>query len=163
MIIVNLIPSNLWNINLRLMLDETEWKKLSLQTREQQNWTCQFCKISINQLKQKKWFHCHELWGFDDDKNEIILSGLLCLCSKCHLATHFGYASIKNKQSESFQRICKVNNWSKEDTEVYLEHSFEIWSQRSTKTWTIHRESLKKNLSPEQYELVIEYIDKNKL
>ncbi|MGL4951661.1 MAG: hypothetical protein ACRC4L_01600 [Mycoplasma sp.] len=141
------------------MLGEEQWKKLSLRVRETQQWKCQFCNITIKQLKQTKWFHCHEMWDFNDETNEVSLSCLLCLCSKCHMATHFGYASLSNKHSEAFKRICKVNNWSEDDTNNYIEASFEIWSRRSNKKWTFNKESLLFNLDEQQYKIVDSYLN----
>ncbi len=158
MIYLNLIPSSLWNLNLRKMLDAKSWQKLSTEIREEQNWTCLACGISLKQLKSKKYFHCHEMWDFDDEKQEVKLLCLMTLCSHCHNATHFGYSSIMGKNIPAFKQICKVNKWDAQTTEMYLEGCFEEWSRRSSKKWTINYESIKDYIGDE-YKINILKVD----
>ncbi|MGL4948708.1 MAG: hypothetical protein ACRC42_05030 [Mycoplasma sp.] len=161
MIFLNLIPSNLWYLNLRKMLSDEQWKIVSAKTRESQNWICYSCKISLNELRNKRWFHCHEVWDFNDELNEVELKCLLCLCSKCHSATHFGFSTIQNKHNDAFARICRVNGWDSETTNAYIEGNFEIWSRRSNKQWTFNLESIQKNLPDDCFEAVKKFINQN--
>lgn len=154
MIYLNLIPKTLWYLNLRSLLTEQRWKKLSLSIREEQDWTCQACGISIKQLKQKKYFHCHEMWDFDDEKQEVKLLCLITLCSHCHMATHFGFSSINNKSQQSIKQIMKVNHWDRQTINYYLEGMFEQWMQRSNKQWKINMDSIKNFLSEDDFKLV---------
>lgn len=163
MIFVNLIPSSMWYLNLRKLLDKQKWTDLSNEIRQEQNWTCQFCDISIKQLKQKRFFHCHEMWDFDDKNNIVKLVCLVCLCSYCHEATHFGYASIKGKSKASFWHICKVNKWDKTTTSNYLEACFEKWSQRSNKQWIIDLNSIKDWINENDIKIVKEALIKEKI
>lgn len=142
MLYLNLIPSNLWYLNLRKLLTDQAWKQLSNDIRAAQHWTCQACGISIRQLKSPKWFDCHEMWDFNEQTHEVSLLCLVCLCKKCHSATHFGYASIKQQDQVAFAHLCKVNHWDKESAQVYIEACFEQWSQRSQKTWTLEWTSI---------------------
>lgn len=149
MININLIPSNMWYLNLRKLLSESQWTKLSNKIRSDQNWTCQACRISIKQLKSTKWFDCHEMWNFNDSTQEVELQYLVCLCKKCHTATHFGYAQIKGKNDSAFKHLCKVNHWDDESANLYIEACFEQWSKRSSKQWQLNWESFEKYLDKE--------------
>lgn len=141
MIYINLIPRSLWYLNLRKLLTDNQWKKLSQQIKEEQSYVCQACSISIKQLKNKKYFHCHEMWEFCDNDLTVNLLCLITLCSYCHLATHIGFASINNKYDFAFNHLCKVNKWDQEIAKLYIEANFEQWSQRSNKKWKINIDS----------------------
>lgn len=149
MININLIPSNMWFLNLRKLLSETQWTKLSNEIRSAQNWTCQACRISIKQLKSTKWFDCHEMWNFNDKTQEVELQCLVCLCKKCHTTTHFGYAQVKQKSESSFKHLCKVNHWDSESAALYIEACFEQWSKRSNKKWELNWKSFENCLDEE--------------
>lgn len=161
MIYLNLIPRNLWYLNLRKMLSDNSWKILSTRVREGQEYTCFSCKITLQQLKSKKYFHAHEAWWFNDEIKVVTLKGILCLCSKCHQATHFGYAGVKNKADESFNRIMSVNKWERQMANDYIDYEFEVWSKRSNINWKIDINSFNKWLIPKEIEEINIFIIKN--
>ncbi len=133
------------------MLNDVMWQKLSTEIRQEQNWTCLACGISLKQLKSKRYFHCHEMWDFDDEKLEVRLLCLMTLCSHCHEATHYGFSSVKGRSHLAFKQICKVNKWTAEETQMYVEGCFEQWSQRSHKTWSINYDSIKDYIGEEYF------------
>lgn len=154
MIHINLIPSNMWKLNLRKILGPQQWVVLSNRIREQQHWTCQACGISMFELKAKKWFHTHEMWSFDETTVQVSLASLVCLCAHCHLATHIGFASINNNHPKAIAHLCKVNHWATSDVNYYLEACFEQWSRQSQLPWKFNMANLNQWLEPDEIELV---------
>ena len=54
------------------------WKKYSTWYREQRNWTCEVCQISLND--NRYYLHTHHIWGtqYNNPKD------LMALCIACH-------------------------------------------------------------------------------
>lgn len=162
MIYINLIPSNVWYLNLRKMLTKTSWTNLSNEVREKSNWTCYCCGISLNQLKNKKYFHTHEYWLFNRETKQIKLAALVCVCSKCHAAIHIGYSSLFKKQDDCIKQIMKINKWSYTDVRNYVEASFEEHALNSTVEWNFDLDSFKQWLDDDEFNQVITFIENSK-
>ncbi len=155
MIYLNLIPSNLWYLNLRKILSKESWELLSKKIRNEQEYTCYCCKISYPRLPKNK-FHCHEAWWFDDKMNQVSLKALLCVCELCHQSIHLG----RNDNKNAFKRIMNVNNWDYEMTKLYVESEFETWSKRSNKSWNINIDSFEEWVSTKQFEEIKKFFSK---
>lgn len=160
MIYLNLIPSNLWYLNLRKILGQQEWTKLSLATREKFNWECYCCNISIKKLKQKKFFDAHEYWFFDREKKVVSLKAIICVCKKCHAAIHMGYSSINNQYDSALKHLQKVNKWSFDDAKNYIEWNFEEWAKNSKINWKFDLNSFNQWLNTTQLEIVYNFFRK---
>ena len=160
MIYINLIPSNVWYLNLRKILPKSTWTNLSNRIREEANWKCYCCGISLDKLKEKKYFHTHEYWLFNRETKTIKLAALVCVCSKCHLAIHIGYSSIYNKQDDCMKQISRVNKWLLEDVRNYVEASYEEHAINSTIDWQFDLDSFRDWLTDDEYSYVMEYIKK---
>lgn len=137
MVFLNLIPKQLWFLNLRKILTKQRWKSISDSIKEEFNYTCVCCNIDLKKLKMKKYFHAHEVWIFDDKNLTATLKAIICVCSYCHNVIHIGYSSIKGEYKKSLHHMMKVNNWTYEEANSYIEFSFEQWNQRSNKKWTL--------------------------
>ena len=72
------------------------WKKYSTWYREQRNWTCEVCQISLND--DRYYLHTHHIWGtqHNDPKD------LMALCIACHSEQLGGYHS-QLKESRDYQ------------------------------------------------------------
>ena len=72
------------------------WKKYSTWYREQRNWTCEACQISLND--DRYYLHTHHIWGtqYNDPKD------LMALCIACHSEQPGGYHS-QLKESRDYQ------------------------------------------------------------
>ncbi len=162
MIYLNLIPRNMWYLNLRKMLDQPTWDALSKQIRSAQGYKCYCCGIDSTKLPKNK-FHTHEAWWFNDEKHTVELKALICICEACHTATHFGFAGVKNKAKESFQRIMNVNHWNYEMTNIYIESEFETWSKRSQVKWIIDLNTFKDWLDDLLINQVRNYLKENNI
>ncbi len=157
MIYLNLIPRNLWYLNLRKMLPPATWDNLSKEIRSLQNYTCYCCGINSAKIPKNK-FHTHEAWLFNDQTQEVSLGALVCVCEACHTAIHYGFAGVKNKSHSSFKRIMEINQWSAEVTNLYIEGEFEIWSKRSGIAWKLNLDSFKKWLATDLINEIRHYL-----
>lgn len=72
------------------------WKEYSMWYREQRNWTCEVCEISLND--DRYYLHTHHIWGtqYNDPKD------LMALCIGCHSEQPGGYHS-QLKESRDYQ------------------------------------------------------------
>lgn len=158
MIYLSLIPKNIWYINLRTMLSVDEWNIISKRIRVEQEYTCFCCKVSLNELKSTKYFHAHEMWWFDDTKKIVDLKAILCVCWKCHESMHLGFASVKNNYKQAFGHLMKVNKWNYETANIYVESSFEKWSQNSNIDWKFNISSFENILTEQEIMKVKKYL-----
>ena len=80
---------------------------------------------------------CHEVWEYDDRQHIQRLAGLVALCPACHEAKHMGYASSVGRAGQARAHLARINGWSMDDVESYLEIQFEQWSRRSQYEWSL--------------------------
>lgn len=74
------------------------WKKLSAWYREQQNWKCEACHLSLH--KHIGYLHAHHIWGTRLSTPE----DLMALCIGCH-AEQPGHAHLKEESDyEGFMK-----------------------------------------------------------
>jgi hypothetical protein len=56
-----------------------------------------------------RWLEVHERWAYDEGTRTQALCRLICLCSPCHLATHFGHANLTGRADEAFAHLRAVS------------------------------------------------------
>jgi hypothetical protein len=62
---------------------------------------------------------------------------LTALCPNCHRVKHIGLAEIQGHREQTIAHLNRVNGWTKEQTDVYLETVWDIWEQRSCRNWSL--------------------------
>lgn len=130
---IELVPKTSWFTNLRSILKKEDWDNLRKQTYKKAHYRCEICGG-----RGRKWpVECHEIWEYDDEKKIQRLKKLIALCPTCHKVKHIGFASTQNRGTMAAKHLAKINNWTKQDTDLYIEASFETWSQRSQFSWQI--------------------------
>jgi hypothetical protein len=130
---VELVPSTCWFSNLRSELSKDEWDRLRRPVLERAGRRCEVCGGSGAQHPVE----CHEVWEYDAKSHVQRLVGLVALCPACHEAKHMGYASSVGRGGQARAHLARVNGWSVDDVELYLEMQFEQWSRRSQHEWTL--------------------------
>jgi hypothetical protein len=130
---VELVPSTCWFSNLRSELSKDEWDRLRRSVYERGGSRCEICR----QRGAAHPVECHEVWEYDDDQHVQRLLGLIALCPACHEAKHMGYASSVGRAGQARAHLARVNGWSTDDVELYLEMQFEQWSRRSQHEWSL--------------------------
>jgi hypothetical protein len=129
---VELVPSTCWFSNLRSELSTDEWDRLRWPVFERAGRRCEICGGRGAQHPVE----CHEVWEYDE-RHVQRLAGLVALCPSCHEAKHMGYATSTGRAPQARAHLARINGWSMEDVELYLEMCFEQWSRRSQHEWTL--------------------------
>jgi hypothetical protein len=130
---VELVPSTSWFSNLRSELSKEDWDRLRHLVYERAGDRCEVCggKGTTHPVE------CHEVWEYDDKQHIQRLTGLVALCPACHEAKHMGHASSTGRGGSARAHLARINRWSMEDVELYLEAQFEQWARRSQHDWSL--------------------------
>ena len=65
------------------------------------------------------------------------LRRLICLCTWCHTATHYGLAGIRGADREAFAHLLTVTGMSAAAAERHIDDAFALWQQRSATSWSL--------------------------
>ena len=136
---VELVPKGQWGTNLRSELPRKDWDRLRKDCYAKAGYICEIC----GGKGRKHPVECHEIWHYDDETKVQRLDGLIALCPSCHQVKHIGRTMAIGKGEQAVKHLMKVNGWSRQDVELYLEEVFETWSRRSHKKWTLNLSWLK--------------------
>ncbi len=130
---VELVPSTCWFSNLRSELSKDQWDQLRRPIFKRAGNRCEVCggKGTHHPVE------CHEVWQYNDEQHIQRLVGLVALCPACHEAKHMGFASSTGRGGQARAHLARMNGWSMDDVELYLEAQFEQWSRRSQHEWSL--------------------------
>ncbi len=137
---IELVPSTCWFSNVRDHVSKSTWDKLRKTTYKQANYRCEVC----GGRGHKHPVECHEIWDYHDQKYIQTLKGLTALCPSCHQVKHIGLAGLRGQGEQAEAHLAKVNNWSSEETDAYLETVWETWHKRSSHDWKLNLDWLKR-------------------
>lgn len=133
---VDLVPSSCWFSNVRSCVDQRDWERLRRMITTRAAQRCEVCHRSQDR-EARRWLEAHERWAFDDSNNMQALRRLICLCTDCHTATHFGLASINGKSAEASKHLCTVTGLSANQVNQHIDAAFALWRRRSVITWEL--------------------------
>ena len=97
---------------------------------------CEVCYRSEDR-EARRWLEAHERWAYDDSNNVQALRRLICLCTDCHTATHFGLASINGKSAEASEHLRTVTGLPTNQINQHIDAAFALWRRRSAITWEL--------------------------
>lgn len=130
---IELVPRTSWYKNVRSNLSKAEWDRLRKIIFSRAGQRCEVCGG-----RGTKWpVECHEIFVYDDERYVQKLVKLMALCPACHEVKHIGLAGLRGKGDSAKAHLAKVNNWSIEDAEAYIEGCFEQWHRRSCHQWKL--------------------------
>lgn len=130
---VELVPRTCWFSNVRDHVSRETWDRLRQACYQQAGYRCEVCGG-----RGPKWpVECHEVWHYDDARHVQALQGLVALCPACHEVKHMGLSEMRGRAEAARSHLARVNGWSAEDVELYLEGVWEVWYQRSRFEWTL--------------------------
>lgn len=136
---IELVPKTSWYKNVRSIISKAEWDKLKKITCSRAGYRCEICGG-----RGVRWpVECHEIFAYDDERHVQKLISLMALCPACHEVKHIGLAGLRGKGNSAWAHLAKVNGWSIEDAELYIEGCFEIWQRRSCHQWKLDLSYLK--------------------
>jgi hypothetical protein len=130
---VELVPSTCWWSNVRSNVSTKDWETCKRFVRNRSGDKCEVCGG-----RGPKWpVECHEIWDYNDDTKVQTLVGLIALCPKCHEVKHIGRAQVVGNGDRAFAHLARVNGWSVNDAELYVQWAMELWSLRSEDAWKL--------------------------
>ncbi|MGP8431847.1 hypothetical protein ACT2FY_00830 [Paraburkholderia fungorum] len=140
----DLIPATAWGASLANLLTSASWTALRNRVIEQNHRVCELCGIQINALE------AHEVWEYDfppDDeiarRDEMTVfgvqrfRGLMSVCPDCHLCFHLGYANVHGRLTGTLDRLAALNNWSRQEVEIYDRTVLQRWEHASLIHWML--------------------------
>lgn len=130
---IELVPKTAWFSNVRSMISKKDWDILRREAYKKAGYKCEIC----GGIGKKHPVECHEIWQYDDKKHIQKLIRLTALCPACHEVKHIGLAHIRNRGEIAKEHLSKVNDWSKQKTNKYVQEQFNVWMGRSCSEWKI--------------------------
>lgn len=130
---VELVPKTCWYTNVRSEVPKKTWDKIRKEVYKKAGYKCEICGGKGNTHPVE----AHEIWDYDDKNKVQTLKGIIALCPNCHMCKHWGLSSIRGKENVCVKHMMKVNKWSKDDVQHYIEACFELWHRRSSHKWKL--------------------------
>jgi hypothetical protein len=133
---VDLVPRSCWFTNVRSCVSPRDWERLHRMITNRAGRRCEICQ-RCEDRESRRWLEAHERWAYDDKTKVQALRRLICLCTDCHTATHFGLASLKGKDGEAFKHLCAVTGMPTSKTSSHIDAAFALWARRSGVAWEL--------------------------
>lgn len=123
---IDLIPSSAWESNVRTRYPE-HWDFFRRACYRAAGHRCETCHADGR-------MECHEVWTYDRPPVQE-LQRLICLCPTCHLAQHYGLATIRGLTDVVDAHIRKVNDWTKRQLSAHIRKAMKTWEKRNDVKW----------------------------
>lgn len=134
------VPTSCWFTNARSCISGRDWDRVRRMVTARAQRRCEACGAPPDR-DAGRWLEVHERWeyllGPADVAGTQVLRRLICLCSTCHLATHFGLAQVRGRAEEAFVHLCAVTGMSTAEADAHLDASRVTWLTRNQHTWTL--------------------------
>lgn len=128
-----MVPQTAWGKNLRALLEAGQWDIVRRRAYAEAGNRCRVCGA-----RGPKWpVEADEAWEYDDATQTQILKGVIALCPDCHKIRHWGKTMVNGGEPAAFDRLMKINRWSRAVAETAIEAAFEQWERRSKHEWTM--------------------------
>ena len=128
---IDLVPQTVWYKNLRSMLSKEEWDIIRRWAYKKADYKCEICGG-----KGDKWpVEAHEVWEYDNRNKIQKLIDVRALCPMCHKVKHIGLAQLKGEYDIALQHLAKVNNWTLDEAQKYIDRQVETWRERNMYEW----------------------------
>ncbi len=79
----------------------------------------------------------HERCDYRDADAVQALRRLVCLCTRCHEATHLGYAALRGRDEPAIGHVIAVNDWTRREADQHIDEAFARWNRRGRQDWTL--------------------------
>lgn len=138
---VDLVPSTCWFTNVRTCVAPRDWERLRRMITRRAGRRCEICGRG-EERAERRWLEAHERWAYDAGAGTQSLRRLLCLCTDCHVVTHFGLAQLRGLADQALAHLRRVTGMSAADADEHVAAAFELWQRRSARTWTLDLSAL---------------------
>jgi hypothetical protein len=133
---VDLIPSSCWFTNVRSCVSKKDWERLRRMIIRRAGKVCEVCGAGEDRDSPRR-LEAHERWAYDDHTGVQALRRLICLCSACHVTTHFGYANITGRTDEAFAHLRAVTGMTEPQAWHHVHAAGVLWTTRSQRVWEL--------------------------
>lgn len=133
---VDLVPQSCWFTNVRTCVAPADWERVRHMVYRRARDHCEACGRERDRDAGVR-MEAHERWAFDDARRVQALRRLICLCNLCHGTTHFGLANVQGRAAEAMDHLVAVTGASPDLAETHVAEAFELWQQRSARTWDL--------------------------
>jgi hypothetical protein len=130
---IELVPQTCWLSNVRNHVTKPEWDLIGKSVYKAAGYRCEVCSGKGAQHPVE----CHEIFAFDDQTRVQKLIRMVALCPACHRVKHYGFARTQGLEPQAFAHLCKVNHWTQQVGERYVNQQFAIWRERSQHEWSV--------------------------
>jgi uncharacterized protein DUF5710 len=131
---VDLVPSSCWFTNARSCISQQDWERVRRLVTSRAGHRCEVCRRGEDRATGR-WLEAHERWEFDPQGRRQILRRLVCLCTTCHSATHFGLAQLRGEADLALTHLCTVTGMSLHAAQQHISAAFAEWERRSRISW----------------------------
>jgi hypothetical protein len=133
---VDLVPQGCWFTNVRSCVDPASWALLSRLIRKRAGGRCEICGAAPN-VKQQRYLEAHERWHYDETSRVQALRRIICLCTPCHLVTHWGYARVSGREALAYAHYQRAAGLTHQQVDRQVAEAFALWKLRSQQPWTL--------------------------
>jgi len=130
---IELVPSSSWYNNVRSEVSRKEWDIIRKKCYADANHVCEIC----GGVGKRHPVECHEIWNYDDNTNVQTLVGFIALCPSCHGVKHSGLTINRMGIEVVIRQLMKVNKISRDYSIRLINSAFDLWSERSKKSWEV--------------------------
>jgi hypothetical protein len=145
---VELVPKTSWYGDLRELLDEETWARISSEVAERAGGRCEICG---GRGPRHRPVECHELWRYDDQIRVQALVRIVALCPNCHTVQHMGFANLHGGGTQARAHLARVNGWSLARTDAHIAEAFRTWARRNHGPWILDLGGLRPYLPAAEY------------
>jgi hypothetical protein len=145
---VEMVPQSSWYKDLRELLDEATWERISSLVAERAGERCEICG---GRGPRHRPVECHELWRFDDPVRVQTLVRVVALCPDCHAVKHWETVRKHGGDTQARAHLAWVNGWSLAQTDAHIRDAFGLWAQRNQGPWVLDLEGLRPYLGAAEY------------
>ena len=133
---VDLVPSSCWFTNVRSCVSQRDWERLRRMITTRADQCCEVCGRGQDR-ESGRWLEAHERWAYDEAAAVQSLRRLICLCTDCHTATHFGLARINGKDAAALRHLRAVTGMPSNQARQHVDAAFALWARRSRVNWSL--------------------------
>jgi len=130
---IELVPQTCWFSNVRDQVSREDWDRIRKQVYRHSAQCCEVC----GGRGSKHPVECHEVWEYDETTGVQRLVRMIALCPACHEVEHIGLAGLEGRGEIAAAHLAEVNGWTSQVTAVYIEQAFDVWIERSDRTWSL--------------------------
>lgn len=133
---VDLVPSSCWFTNVRSCVGPKDWRRLRRMIVGRAEHRCETCGRGADR-EVERWLEAYERWAYDEEHHVQSLRRLVCLCTDCHTATHFGLAGIRGKATAAREHLMTVTGMSVDEVDEHIRLAVQVWKRRSQAMWDL--------------------------